>query len=190
QVTDPSTIVVRWKESYAFADRMEHRDLYPLPKHLLEQSYTSGPKENFTAQPYFNLEYVGLGPFRVNHWELGAYIDFQAFDRYFLGRPKLDSIRVQFITDLSTMGGNLNAPAIQMMTTLGGIPEFTSMIGVKRDWEASGYGTVLMDPISYRFLEFQIYHTPQPPDLRDPRVRRALLLAVDRPALARIALAD
>ena len=43
EVTDPHTVVVTWNQSYPFADRMEHRDLYPLPKHLLEQSYTSGP---------------------------------------------------------------------------------------------------------------------------------------------------
>jgi peptide/nickel transport system substrate-binding protein len=190
QVTDPNTIVVRWKESYAFADRMEHRDLYPLPKHLLEQSYMQGPKENFTAQPYFNTDYIGLGPFRVNRWDPGSSIDFQAFDKYFLGRPKLDSIRIQFIADPNTMVGNLQARAIQMMLTLGGIPEFSSMVGVKRDWEASGYGTILMDPISYRFLEYQIYHSPSPTDLRDPRVRRALLLALDRPALTRVAFAD
>jgi peptide/nickel transport system substrate-binding protein len=190
QVTDPNTIVVTWRETYAWPDRMEHRDLYPLPKHLLEQSYAQGPKETFTAQPYFNTDYIGLGPFRVNRWEAGSYLDFAAFDRYFLGRPRLDSIRIQFITDPNTMLANLSARAIQMMMTLGGIPEFSAMIGVKRDWEATGYGTVIMDPISYRFIEPQIYHNPQPADLRDPRVRKALLLAVDRPALARTAFAD
>ncbi len=185
EVTDQSTIVVTWRESYPFADRMEHRDLYPLPRHLLEQSYTQGSKEAFLAQPYFNAEYIGLGPFRINRWESGSHIDFAAFDRYFLGRPKLDAIRVQFIPDLNTMLANLNAKAIQVMMTLGGVPEFDAMMAIKRDWEASRYGTVLMDPISYRFAEPQKYHSPQPADLTDPRVRRALLLAIDREPLAR-----
>jgi peptide/nickel transport system substrate-binding protein len=189
-VTDPTTIMVTWRESYAWPDRMEHRDLYTLPKHLLEQPYTTGTKEAFLALPYWNLEYVGLGPFRVNRWELGSHIDFAAFDKYFLGRPKLDSIRIQFITDQGTMLGNLNAKAIQVMMTLGGIPEFSAMTALKRDWEATGYGTVLMDPISYRFMEPQKYHNPTPSDLTDPRVRRALLLAVNRPELARLAFAE
>lgn len=185
EVTDQSTIVVSWRESYPFAERMEHRDLYPLPRHLLEQSYTQGSKEAFLTQPYFSAEYVGLGPFRMSRWESGSHIDFSAFDRFFLGRPKLDSIRVQFIPDQNTMLANLNAKAIQVMMTLGGVPEFDAMMAIKRDWEASGYGTVLMDPISYRFVEPQKYHSPQPADLIDPRVRRALLLAIDREPLAR-----
>jgi peptide/nickel transport system substrate-binding protein len=185
EVTDPTTIVVSWREAYPFADRMEHRDLYTLPRHLLEQSYTQGSKEAFLTQAYFNTDYVGLGPFRVNRWESGSHIDFAAFERYFMGRPKLDSIRVQFIPDLNTMLANLNARSIQVMMTLGGVPDFDAMMAIKRDWEASRYGTVLMDPISYRFLEPQKLHSPQPQDLTDPRVRRALLLAVDREALSR-----
>jgi peptide/nickel transport system substrate-binding protein len=184
EVTDPHTVVVIWSQAYPFADRMEHRDLYPLPRHLVEAVYAQGSPEAFLAAPYFNTEYVGLGPFKVARWESGSSVEFTAFDQYFLGRPKLDAIRVQFIPDNNTMVANLNAKAIQMMLTLGGIPEVEAMLGVKRDWEASGYGTVLMDPISYRFVEPQKYHNPQPQDLTNPKVRQALLLAIDRPALA------
>jgi peptide/nickel transport system substrate-binding protein len=183
--TDQHTIVVHWRDAYPFADRMEHRDLYPLPRHLLEQSYTQGSKEAFLAQPYFNADYVGLGPFKVGRWESGSHIDFAAFDRFFLGRPKLDAIRIQFIPDPNTMVANLNAKAIQVMMTLGGVPEWDAMMALKRDWEASGYGTVLQDPISYRFAEPQKLHNPTPADLVDPRVRRALLQAIDRDAFAR-----
>src|SRR5437868_2146299 len=146
---------------------MEHHDLYTMPAHLLEQSYTQGAKENFLSQTYFNKDYVGLGPFKVARWESGSHIDFAAFDKYFLGRPKLDTVRVQFIPDKNTMVANLNAKAIQVMMTLGQVPEFDAMLAIKRDWEASGYGTVLMDPISYRFIEPQKYHNPQPADLKN-----------------------
>jgi peptide/nickel transport system substrate-binding protein len=188
EVTDATTVVVTWRESYAFADRMEHRDLYPLPKHLLESAYTTGSKEAFLAHPFFSADFVGLGPFRVQRWESGSHVDFAAFDRYFLGRPRLDTIRVQFVPDPSTMLANLSARSLQVMLTLGGIPEFDSLMAIKRDWEASGYGTVLMDPISYRFAEPQKYapHNPQPADLTDPRVRRAMYHAIDREALARL----
>jgi peptide/nickel transport system substrate-binding protein len=190
QATDPQTFVITWREPYPFADRMEHRDLFPLPKHILEASYTEGAKEAFLAQPYFNTEYVGLGPFKVTEWQGGSHIDVVAFDQYFLGRPKLDAIRIQFIPDGNTMLGNLNARSIQIMLTLGSTPEFDAMMDLKRDWEASGYGTVLMDPISCRFVEPQYYHNPQPTDLRDPRVREALLRAVDRPALVQASLGE
>jgi peptide/nickel transport system substrate-binding protein len=192
-VADQTTVVVTWRQPYAFADRLEHRELYPLPRHLLEQSYIeASPKEAFLTQPFFNADFVGLGPFHVARWESGSHVDFAAFDRYFLGRPKLDSVRVQFIPDSSTMLANLHARALQVMMTLGGIPEFDTMMAIKRDWEARGYGTMLMDPLSYRYIEPQKYlpHNPQPPDLVDPRVRKALLHAVDREGLARVFFGD
>jgi peptide/nickel transport system substrate-binding protein len=186
EVADPSTVVVTWSQAYPFADRMEHRDLYPLPKHLLEATYAQGSPEAFLAAPYFNVDYVGLGPFKVAGWEFGSYVEFAAFDRYFLGRPKLDTIRVMFIPDSNTMLANLSAKSIQVMLTLGGVPPVDAMLGVKRDWEASGYGTMLMDPISYRFVEPQKYHNPQPQDLTNPKVRQALLMAIDRAGLANV----
>jgi len=192
EVKDQTTVVVNWREPYAFAERMEHRDLYPLPRHLLEASYqqaaAQGSKEAFLTQPYFSAEFVGLGPFRVARWESGSHIDFAAFDRYFLGRPKLDTIRVQFVPDSSTMVANLNAKALQSMMTLGGVPEWDAMMAIKRDWEASGYGTMIMDPISYRYVEPQKYlpHNPTPLDLTDARVRRALIHGLDRDALAHV----
>jgi peptide/nickel transport system substrate-binding protein len=64
------------------------------------------------------------------------------------------------------------------------------MMALKREWEAERHGTVIMDPISYRFFEPQQFHNPYPSDLTDPRVRKALHLAIDRPELARVAFGE
>jgi len=158
---------------------------------LLERPYREGTKEAFLGQSFFNTGFVGLGPYKVTRWETGSHIDLAAFDQFIMGRPKIDQVRVQFIPDMNTMIANLNAKAIQMMLTLGSASqEFDSLMLVKRDWEASGYGTVLMDPISYRFMEPQKLHNPTPQDLLDPRVRQALLLAVNRPELAHAVFAE
>jgi peptide/nickel transport system substrate-binding protein len=74
--------------------------------------------------------------------------------------------------------------------TLGRIPEFESMMALKREWEADRFGTIVMDPISYRFVEYQQFHNPSPADLTDPRVRLALHQAIDRPELARISFGE
>src|SRR5256884_4071092 len=76
------------------------------------------------------------------------------------------------------------------MMTLGGVPEVSSMLALKRDWESSGYGTVITDPISYRFVEPQKFHNPTPRDLTNPKVRQALLMAIDRPSLAGVTLGE
>lgn len=182
---DGSTVVATWSTLYPYADRLEHRELLTLPRHLVESSYVDN-KESMLSSPYFSSQYVGLGPFRVAAWEPGSHIELAAFDAFFLGRAKLDSIRVQFITDRNTMLANLRARSLQSMLTLGGIPEFDALMSIKKEWEADRYGTMLVDPISYRFIEAQKFHNPQPADLIDPRVRLALMLAVDRPELARV----
>src|SRR5678816_3135013 len=57
---DPQTAVTSWSQPYAFADRLEHREFFPLPKHLVERAYRES-KETLISQPYFNQEYVGTG---------------------------------------------------------------------------------------------------------------------------------
>ena len=189
EATDPNTIIATWESAYPYADRLEHRELYPLPRHLLETSYR-GAKESFLNQPFFNQEFVGLGPYRIAKWESGSHMELAAFDKFFLGRPKIDSVRVQFIPDSNTMLANLRARSLNAMVTLGSAPDFEAMMALRREWEADRHGTVIMDPISYRFIEPQQYHNPYPSDLTDPRVRQALHLAVDRPELSRVAFGE
>jgi peptide/nickel transport system substrate-binding protein len=189
EAQDPNTVVVHWERTYPYADRLEHREFYPLAKHIVGSAF-EGSKEAFLAHPYFNAEFVGLGPYQIAQWESGSHMDLKAFDRFFLGKPKIDNIRVQFIPDPNTMLANLNARSIQMMLTLGSIPDFEAMMTLKREWEASGYGTVLSDPISYRFLEVQQFHSPSPTDLTDPRVRQAMLTAINRPELVNAIFGD
>jgi peptide/nickel transport system substrate-binding protein len=189
EATDASTVVATWGTPYPYADRLEHRELYPLPAHLLERAYREA-KDSFLTQPFFNQDFVGLGPYRLARWESGSHIELSAFDQFFLGRAKIDSVRVQFIPDPNTMLANLRARSLNAMLTLGSAPDFEAMMNLKREWEAQKYGTVLMDPISYRFVEPQQYHNPSPPDLTDRRVRTAMLLAIDRPELARVAFGE
>ncbi len=47
-----------------------------------------------------------------------------------------------------------------------------------------------MDAISYRFVEPQKYHNPQPQDLTNPKVRQALLMGIDRSGLANVVLGE
>lgn len=189
QAADSSTVVVTWSTLYPYADRLEHRELFPVAKHLLERSYQES-KESFLFQPYFSAEFVGLGPYRLQRWESGSHLELAAFDKYFFGRPKIDTIRVQFIPDRNTMLANLNARAIQAMLTLGNPPDFDSMMLLKRSWEADRYGTVVSEPISYRFLEPQKLHNPYPADLVDPRVRQGLMYSLDRSSLAQVLLGE
>jgi peptide/nickel transport system substrate-binding protein len=182
EARDPTTVVITWSALYPYADRIGHRELFTLPRHLLSRFYPDG-KDALLAQPYFSDQYVGLGPYRVVRWERGANLELQGFDRYFLGRPKIETIRVAFIPDGNTALANLKAHTLQTFLPPGG-PDFAALIQVKQDWEASGYGSGMVEVARWKFIEPQKGRYAQPTDLAEVRARQALLLAIDRPELS------
>jgi len=183
EALDPTTILIRWSEPYPFADRLGHRELFTLPRNLLERTYQDN-KDTLLAQSYFSDDYVGLGPYRITRWQRGSQVELAAFDGYFLGRPSIDTIRVQFIPDPNTTIANLQAHAIQYFLGPGG-PDFESMSLVRRDWESTGFGTGSIEVPRWRFMEAQKGRDAQPADLASPKARQALLYAIDRSELAR-----
>lgn len=184
EVVDAGTAVVRWADTYPFADRLETKELFLLPAHLLESAYVDA-RSRLLALPYFSSsDYVGLGPYRLGAWEPGSHLDLTAHPDYFLGPPKIERIRVRFIIDSNTMLANLRAGTVHV--TLGTKKlDRDALRLLEQEWEASGAGTVLVYSRNYKFGEPQKLHNPQPADLADARVRRALLHALDRQELAR-----
>lgn len=188
EARDASTVAATWTELYPFADRLSHRELYTLPRHLLEKTHQEA-KDALLSQPYFSEQYVGLGPYRVARWDRGSHLELQAYDGYFLGRPKIDTIRIHFISDTNTTLANLKAHAIQSFLTPGG-PDFETMSLLKREWETTGYGTAVVEVARWKFIEPQKGRLAQPSDLGDARARQALLYGIDRAELARTVYAE
>jgi peptide/nickel transport system substrate-binding protein len=184
EVVDATTVVVRWAGTYPYADRIELRELLVLPAHILQSVYQED-RQQFLAHPYFNAaDYVGLGPFRMVAWEGGSHLELAAYDQFFLGRPRLDRIRVLFIPDSNTLIANLKAGTV--LATFGSKKLDRDLLRtLRREWQERGEGTVVGMPSNYKFAEVQKFYSPQPSDLVDVRVRRALLHALDREELAR-----
>ena len=183
-VIDPQTAVATWNQTYAFADRLEHREFFPLPKHILERDYRES-KETLIAQPYFSREYVGTGPFKMANWEPGAFMELVANDSYFLGRPKIDRVRVMFITDTNTGVANLRAGSLNIFLPSGS-PDWDKLESVKQEWQVSGKGDVILERVRWEFVEPQKGAAlAQPADLRDVRVRQALLMSINRDEVSR-----
>jgi peptide/nickel transport system substrate-binding protein len=83
---DDRTVVIHWNRPYA--DAAQLRDGFQaLPRHILQADFQTMDSVAFTAHPYWILEYVGLGPYRMDRYEPGAFIEGSAFDGYVLGRP-------------------------------------------------------------------------------------------------------
>src|SRR5207249_8629144 len=111
-------VVVTWKQPFVDADalfsmRGNTSRSNPLPKHLLEQDFLNN-KAGFTELRYWSDEFVGIGPYKLKEWNRGSHLTLQAFDKYVLGKPKIDEIDVKFIPDGNTMVANMMSGGIDM----------------------------------------------------------------------------
>src|SRR5207249_1063834 len=110
-------------------------------------------------------------------------IVFEAFDQYFLGRPKLDTVRVRIFGDERVLLASLLAGAIDIVMDSTLTAEEGAQL--KERWEASGEGRVLNKTSGQRVLDPQWRPAYQAePAVFDLRVRQALYMGLDRPAIA------
>jgi len=130
---DASTFVIHWSSTYTDADQGEISTI--RPKHLLEDIYLQD-KDAFTNSPWFTTEFVGLGPYRLVHWELGSYIEFGRFDGYYQGRPPFDRIVVRFIGDPNALASNIVAGDIDVVLPV--TVDLETALDLRRRWEGTG----------------------------------------------------
>jgi peptide/nickel transport system substrate-binding protein len=134
------------------------------------------------SQPFWTREFVGLGPYRVDRWEPGAFIEAAAFDGHVLGRPTIDRMRIVWTSDPNTAVANLLSGASHI--AIDASIAFQQGLVLKREWTPRNAGSVLMTAAEVRFMHVQ--HRPEmvnPASIRDVRVRRALAHLMDRQAL-------
>lgn len=175
---EPRTLVVRWTRTYRDAGSL---GLQPFPRHLLEESFRS-QIDAFASLGYWTTEYVGAGPFRLDRWEPGAFIEASAFAGHALGRPKIDRIRILFAPDANTALAHMLAG--EAHATLDDALRFQQGLILKREWAPRNGGHVLGIPDQWRRNEVQ--HRPeyaQPRAILDVRVRKALAHTIDKQAV-------
>ncbi len=177
---DPQTLIFRWRGLYKAAGGLRYD---PLPRHLLEKSFLEEDPNAFLNRSYWTTEFVHLGPYRLAHWEPGAFIEAEAFDGYALGRPKIARIQVRWSGDPNVAVTNLLSGAAHFASDPG--ITFQEASTLKRVWVSEGGGSVVLTPSSMRYVQFQRRSEyARPGMITDLRVRRALAHSVDRAALA------
>src|SRR5439155_7113346 len=185
EAPDDYNLVIWWKAPYYQADSIGLRAFWPLPRHLLEQPYRSLDPLGFTNLPYWTTDFVHLGPFRLAEFRAGSEIEFAAYDGYFLGRPKVDRVIVRVFNDEVALYSAALADSVDVLMDNSLGPELG--LDLKDAWDASGAGTVCLGTGTTRFLAPQLDPRVQEnPALLAPRVRRALLLAIARPATSEV----
>ncbi len=174
---DERTVAIHWKRPYAEAASLD-LEFQALPRHLLEQPFQSLDPQAFAGLPFWTSEYVGLGPYRIERWEPGAFIEGAAFDRHALGRPRIDRMRVIFIGDPNTALANLLSGEAHFVSE--SIFYTEEGLTLEQQWGPTSGGKVLYSPVTFRVTRIQSRpEAVSPRALLDVRVRRALAHSMD-----------
>jgi len=161
-VLDDSTLTISSSRQHSYpGDLVSFHRTYP--KHLLEHL---DPKEFWDWQ--FWREPVGNGPYRFVQHLPQTMIEFEANPDYYRGKPKIDRVVLKFVgeaglTDL--LSGNVDAIYANPMQ----IPQLAADPRFRVYYREPTYAAGLA-----------IYWQHNNPLFRDPRVRRALTLAINR----------
>jgi len=161
------------------------RELDVLPRHILDGVERAG----LSANPYFTDPnvFVGNGPYRPVAWERGSSLTLDAFDQYFLGRPKIDRITFAIFGDPQAALSSMLAGQVDVAYW---VISYEGARILQQQWGQSGTGTVEMQANNARHFLIQSRAAyASPPDLLDVRVRRALMYGMDRSEVAETAAA-
>jgi peptide/nickel transport system substrate-binding protein len=173
--SDEQTVVVTFKQPYAAWLSALYQSL--IPAHILQPVFESaGTIQN---AEWNNAPTIGCGPFIFNSWERGQSASFTANPNYWLGRPKLDEIRVRFVADDAAKVAALKTGeadlSVFLINSASYMPELQSA-GAQILPVNSGYNEgwfFFQDP------------TNGHPALQDERVRQAIAMSLDRESMIR-----
>lgn len=185
---DDRTVAIRWRGLYPGAGTLiglggagSNASFAPLPKHLLEALYAQD-HVGFAKLPFWTVEYVGAGPYKLDRWDPGSFIQGEAFEGHALGKPRIDRMRIVFNNDANSVLAQLLSGESHLAIDQSiGIEQG---IVLKRDWDARGAGTVFFPPTSGRYVRVQLRpEYARSPAILDLQVRKALALAIDKQAI-------
>lgn len=176
QAIDARTFVVHWKSLYWGGGLLRTRDFFLLPKHILEPTFNAD-RAAFVNSRFWSFEFVGLGPYKLVHWEPGAFAQLEAFDGFYGSAPHIQNITVRFITDSNQEVASILAGQTDVQTP--GILSVQHALLLKSQWESRGAGRVVTAPHGIAHVRF----APGDPRTTDVRVRKALYQGIDRQGL-------
>lgn len=165
-------------------DRLNYKynelDLYLVPEHIDRASYAT-PTEYTHRNTYDNdTENPGLyfGPYRISKVEPGAYIEFVRNDTWYGKTPHFSKVIIRIIENTAALEANLLS---------GSIDYISGRLGVTLD-QALALQKRYPDDFDYIFRPGLVYEhinlNLDNPILVDPRIRKALIYAIDREAIS------
>ncbi len=173
QIIDPHTVRIVYKRLHSPAVGTWAMGL--LPEHLLnedrlrQEALRTGrdPAAFSMRQSEFNRRPVGSGPFVFREWKSDQYITLDRFAEYWEGAPNYKRYIYRILPDLLTQemefyAGTIDAYGVQpyQVARLQQDPRFQNFSGTS---------------YAYAYIGYNLRRPP----FDDPRVRRALAMAID-----------
>lgn len=147
----------------------------PVPEHLLDDV----PPEQLRRHP-FGREPVGSGPYRLTGWQPGEELRFRAMETFpeeLGGVPAIEEVVYRILPERTTRLRELTGGGVHVDGPLA--PADADQ--VRRD------DAVRLEAFPWRMFTYLGWNT-RDPRFSDARTRRALTMALDRPALLEAAL--
>lgn len=168
KVLDDKTLVVtaKWPTALDTFRNNFGRYVMPVPKHVLKDV----PRADLMQYAWFNKPDVISGPYFVQEADFQNYVHFVANENYFLGAPKIKYLNFNVVASAKMLAGLQSGEIDLIHPTMGNIPV--------EDYDAiralPGVTAVLSDAITNESIFINTAKVP------DARIRRALLLGMDR----------
>ena len=187
EAPDDTTFIVTFKQPFYRGGVLGLGYFWPQPEHILGAAFdkylADGDPNEVINLPYWTTDYIHLGPYRLTSFDPQTGMDLQAYDGFFLGRPKIDVVHIRTFNDQTTLYSNLLAGTVDFFPDSALNAEQGYQL--QAQWQASGAGSVLTKQGITWFLGPQFRPSVQmEPAVLDPRVRAALYRALDREGLS------
>src|SRR5439155_26474077 len=107
EAPDDRTVFIKWNEPYAGANALQSlgasapAGLPPLPRHILGPAFEQGA-QNLIVNSFWTTGYIGAGPYKLDRWEPGAFLEASGFAGHVFGPPKIQRITIRFMPDANT----------------------------------------------------------------------------------------
>ena len=119
--------------------------------------------------------FFGSGPFRIAENDGVSFVRLEAFDDYHAGRPAIDAVEINYISDSSTLMNNYVNGDLDIVF----VPK--ELLAQYADDPTVGPEIVYYTPCATQFVNLNLKNGPA--EFQDQRVREALSLAIDRQTL-------
>jgi ABC-type transport system substrate-binding protein len=180
QIIDPLTVRVVYKRLYSPAIGTWTMGI--LPAHLLNENALKNeavrvgrdPEKFGMRQSSFSRNPVGCGPFVFREWKSDRYITLDRFEDYWEGPANYAKYVFRIIPDLLTQEMEFYAGTLDAYG--GGYPPHgIPPHQIERFKNDSRYQTISDTAFGYTYIGYNMRREP----FDDPRVRRALSMAID-----------